>query len=105
MPPKTLRDEKLGKISLRIVQRDNGSLAGRHQRPGQSGKIIDGEPGETQEELWQRLRSAALREDPKFLGYNGAIARFKVPSFPMDSMIPEILEAGTRLQDRAPGNS
>ena len=77
MPPKTLRDEKLGKTNLRIVQRDNGTLAGRFQRSGESGRTIDGEPGETQEELWQRLRSAALREDPLFFGYAGAVARFK----------------------------
>lgn len=77
MPPKTLRDEKLGKISLRMVQRDNGSLAGRYQRSGESGRTIDGEPGETQEELWRRLRSAALREDPSFFGYHGAVDRFK----------------------------
>ena len=77
MPSKTLREEKLGKIDLRLVQRDNGSLAGRYQRQGQSGRTIDGESGETQEELWQRLRSVALREDPSFFGYEGAVARFR----------------------------
>ncbi len=99
MPPKTLRDERLGKISLRMVQRDNGSLAGRYQRPGQSGTIIDGEPGETQEELWQRLRSAALREDPSFFGYDGAIARFRA-IFPAGFDDPKYLkqERGYKIE-------
>ena len=76
MPPKTLKEERLGKIGLRLVRRENGALAGRCQRPGQAGAIIDGEPDETQEELWQRLVNAALKEDPSFFGYDGAIARF-----------------------------
>ena len=78
MPPKTLKEERLGKIGLRLVRRENGALAGRYQRPGQAGAIIDGEPDETQEELWQRLVNAALKEDPSFFGYDGAIARFLV---------------------------
>ena len=55
----------------------NGSLAGFYRRPGQTGKTIDGEPDETQEELWQRLRSLALKDDPSFFGYDGAVARFQ----------------------------
>ena len=91
MPPKTLKEEKLGKIGLRIVRRDNGALAGRYQRPGQDGEIIDGEPDETPEQLWQRLVNTALEQDPSFFGYDGAIARFRA-IFPDGIEDPRYLE-------------
>ena len=109
MPPKTLKEEKLGKIGLRIVQRENGSFAGRYQRQGQPGEIIDGGPDETQEELWQRLVNEALKEDPSFFGYEGAIARF-LDIFPDGFETPRYLEqerdykrkARELLNERAP---
>ena len=100
MPPKTLREETLGKIRLRLVRRENGALAGLYLRPGQKGKTIDGRPDESHDELWQRIVNAAYREDPSFLGYDGAIARFR-SFFPGGFEDPEYLEKERKDKDRA----
>lgn len=76
MPAKTLRDKKLGGITLRLVQLANGTLAGRYSYEDGAGTNIFAEPNETQTELWARLRSAALKADPSFVGFRGAILRF-----------------------------
>ena len=77
MPTKTLKDERLGGISLRLVRRADGTLAGRYARENGDSDIIDAAPGETQDELWQRLRASALQGDPSFVGFDGAISRFR----------------------------
>lgn len=76
MPPRTLRDERLGNIRLQLVRRPNGTLAGRYSRYQGDSVILDGDPDETQAELWERLRVNALRGDPSFVGFDGAISRF-----------------------------
>ena len=76
MPAKTLKDERLGGIRLQLVQRANGTLAGRYSHKDGASDIISGQPNETQKELWDRLRTAALKADPSFVGFDGAISRF-----------------------------
>ncbi|MYD94149.1 MAG: hypothetical protein F4Y02_10745 [Chloroflexi bacterium] len=77
MASKTLRDERLGGIGLRLVRRPDGTLAGRYSRADDESAIIVQEPDETQDELWQRLKAAALRGDPSFFGFDGAVSRFR----------------------------
>ena len=77
MASKTLRNERLGAIRLRLVRRADGILAGRYSRGRDDSDIIVGEPDETQDELWQRLRAAALQGDPAFAGFDGAMSRFR----------------------------
>ena len=76
MPPRTLKQARLGKIGLRVVQLEDGGLVGRYKRPDRPGKNVPGDLGETVEELWERVINVALREDPSYCGYDGAITRF-----------------------------
>ena len=75
MPTKTLKDDRLGGIRLRLVRRADATLAGRYARENGDSDIINAAPGETQDELWQRLRASALQGDPSFVGFDGAISR------------------------------
>ena len=75
MPPKTLKVESLGQTRLRLVRYEDGRLGGRYDRLS-GGDVLYGDPGETEHEFWRRLTVTALRDDPSFFGYDGAIARF-----------------------------
>ena len=75
MPPKTLKEESLGQTRLRLVRYEDGRLGGRYDRRS-GGDVLYGDPGETEDEFWRRLTVTALRDDPSFFGYDGAIARF-----------------------------
>ena len=77
----TLKDEELGRIRLQLVRRADATLAGRYSRPGSKGTIVDADPDETANEFWERLSALALKADPSFFGYDGAIKRFS-PSLP-----------------------
>ncbi|MDE0064894.1 MAG: hypothetical protein OXU72_19165 [Gammaproteobacteria bacterium] len=76
MPSTTLKEEHLGRIRLQLVRRTDGSLGGRYSRPGDKGTVIDADPDETEDEFWIRLSATALKADPSFFGYDGAIERF-----------------------------
>ena len=65
MPQKTLKEESLGQTRLRLVQLEDGKYGGRYDR--QSGSnVLYSDPGETEQEFWQRLTMTALRDDPSF---------------------------------------
>lgn len=69
---KTIREEKVGKTTLRLVQVDKG-YAGVVLLDGKSRTRIDG--GDP-EEVWQKLRAQAASSSPNYFGYSGAKNRF-----------------------------
>lgn len=66
--PQTIRNAKLGKIALRLVQ--NGDLFVALA----DGKIIC--QGRDQEEVWHQLYADVLKSRPNYFGYDGARSRF-----------------------------
>lgn len=73
------------------MRRAAGGLAGRYRRPDGHAETVDAEPGETEDDLWTRLRATALH-DPARFGYDGAIGRF-LDVFPEGFEDPAYLEA------------
>lgn len=65
---KTIREGKLGKRSLRLVEKD-GKFYGLTD-----GKICA--EGDDANHIWQRLHNEAGKSDPKYFGYAGARSRF-----------------------------
>lgn len=69
---KTIREAKVGKSTLRLVQTPKGY----------SGiVIVDGkrmalEEGDDADDVWRRIHDAAARSNPHFVGYDGARSRF-----------------------------
>ena len=100
MPSKTLKDEQLGRIRLQLVRRADGTLAGRYSRPGTKGTIVVAYPDETADEFWKRLSALALKADPSFFGYDGAVARFK-SQFPTGFNDPRYLNQERDYKVRA----
>ena len=76
MPARTLRSDTLGRIKLRLVERDDGRLAAAYWTPDGKRVLVDPHAGETVGRLWERLSTAALRSDTSFFGYDGAVSRF-----------------------------
>lgn len=76
MASKTIRQEMMGGITIRLVQQDNNQFAG--VVIGQDRKMVKiyAEPGETSDDVWERLRSEALKSHPSWVGYEGARNRF-----------------------------
>ena len=65
---RTIRQGKLGKYNLRLVQKDGhfyGLVDGK--------KCVDGADAE---DVWRRLRRDAGKTDPKYFGFAGARSRF-----------------------------
>lgn len=76
MASKTLREEVMGGMTVRLVIKDNKQFAGVVFGKDQRRSEIYGAPGETSDDVWERLRSEALRSQPGWVGYDGARARF-----------------------------
>lgn len=70
---KTLREQKLGKKILRIVDKGGETLGVVIA----NGKVSAPIPGANEDEIWEQLVEEAGRHDPNFFGYDGAIVRFK----------------------------
>ncbi len=100
MPSTILKDEPLGRIRLQLARRTDGTLAGRYSRPDSKGTIVDAHPDETIDEFWERLSALALRADPSFFGYDGAIRRFKA-QFPAGFDDPDYLDQERDYKVRA----
>ena len=81
MASKTLKEEMLGGVTVRLVEQDNKRFAGVVIDKDRKMVKIDGDPGESSDEVWERLISAAHRSHPSWVGYDGARARF-LESFP-----------------------
>ena len=90
MPSRTLRSDTVGRVRLRLAKRSDGTLAARYWRPDGITDVIEGDPGEHQDDLWARLRTAALR-DPAYFGFEGAIERF-LTLFPEGFQDPNFLQ-------------
>ena len=80
----------MGGITIRLVQQDNNQFAG--VVIGQDRKMVKiyAEPGETSDDVWERLRSEALKSHPSWVGYEGARNRF-IGFFPRVSRMRNIL--------------
>ena len=76
MASKTIRQEMMGGITIRLVQQDNKQFAGVVIGKDRNMINIYAEPGETRDDVWERLRSEALRSHPSWVGYEGALDRF-----------------------------
>lgn len=68
---KTIREEAVGKLLLRLVEH-NGSYAGVILG-GASAPRVD---GENADEVWAKLRAEVGKASPAYFGYDGARARF-----------------------------
>ncbi|OPH83132.1 hypothetical protein [Nitrobacter vulgaris] len=69
---KTIREAKVGKATVRLVQTPNGYsglvlLDGRRQAL---------EEGDDADDVWRRIHDAAAGLNPRFFGYDGAQSRF-----------------------------
>lgn len=100
MPGKTLREQRIGGIRLRLVQRENGGLAGRYWIDGGRNGTVFADSGETEQDFSRRLLETALKDDPSFLGYEGAIARF-IDRYPMGFEDAGFLEVERNYKVRA----
>jgi hypothetical protein len=69
---KTIRTAKLGKIELRLVEKDNRYFGVAN---GPDGYRVQVE-GDTADEAWQRLHDEAGKGSARYFGYDGARARF-----------------------------
>ena len=76
MASKTLRQEVMGGITVRLVVQDNKQFAGVVIGKDRKMVKIYGESGETSDDVWERLRSEAMRSHPSWVGYDGARERF-----------------------------
>ena len=76
MASKTIRQEMMGGITIRLVQQDNLQFAGVVIGKDRKMVKIYAEPGETGDDVWERLRSEALKSHPSWVGYEGARDRF-----------------------------
>lgn len=74
MPPKTIRQGKLAKIDLRLVDM-NGVLYGLAEE-GAERIQIQGEVGEDADRVWTRLHDEVAKRSVSYFGYDGAKARF-----------------------------
>lgn len=68
---KTIRTEQIGKITLRLVQTEDGYV----------GAVIGGAPlphvhGDDPEQVWKKLRAEVGKASPSYFGFDGARARF-----------------------------
>lgn len=72
---KTIRTGKLGKVELRLVEKD-GELHGVADEGGKRIVHVTGEDGETIDQIWMRLQDEVGRKSVNYFGYEGARARF-----------------------------
>jgi hypothetical protein len=75
MAAKTIRQGKLGKIELRLVEM-NGTLHGVAAEGPQRIVLIEGEPDEDADRVWMRLQDEVAKRSVNYFGYDGARARF-----------------------------
>ncbi|WP_315924100.1 hypothetical protein [Mesorhizobium sp. SP-1A] len=69
---KTVREAKVGKATLRLVQTPKG-YSGIVLLDGQRKAL---EEGDDADDVWRRIQDAAARSNPHFVGYDGARSRF-----------------------------
>ena len=76
MASKTIKQAVLGGATVRLVEQENKRFAG--VVIGKDRKMIKiyGDPGETSDDVWESLISAAHRSHPSWVSYDGARARF-----------------------------
>jgi hypothetical protein len=67
---KTIREEQIGKVTLRLLQTKEG-FAGIIVGAGR-----DAIRGENEEEVWNKLRAEVGKAHPDYFGYDGARTRF-----------------------------
>ena len=87
---KTVREAKLGKITLRVVEHD-GRFIGIVLGAAKATERIE---GDTLDDVWRRLHDEAGKGDAKYFGFDGARARFS-KLFP-DGFPSEAYLAGER---------
>lgn len=68
---KTIREEKVGAVTLRLLQSDDGYV----------GALIGGSPqphvrGDDPERVWAKLRAEVGKASPAYFGFDGARSRF-----------------------------
>ena len=71
MPPRSIRNEQVGKYTLRLVEQGSEF----------AGTILGGAPfepirGNDAEQVWAKLRAEVGKASPAYFGYDGARARF-----------------------------
>ena len=76
MVNKTIRSKRLGNTRIRLVKQSDQSFVGIVILEDRIVKKIHGSQGETEDEVWSRLKNAAQNSSPSFFGYDGARARF-----------------------------
>ncbi len=68
---KTLRTEQVGKLTLRLLQTDDGYLGAII-----GGKAVPHLHGHDPEQLWAKLRAEVGKASPHYFGFDGARTRF-----------------------------
>jgi hypothetical protein len=72
MPPKKVREEVVGKATMRLVRSGDEYVGIVIQEGRPSPPISGGDP----DEVWKRLRNEVGKASPEYFGYEGAKARF-----------------------------
>ncbi len=73
-----IEDEHWGEFTVRLVRRDNGRFDGIVYRKHED-KVarVTGDLDETEVDVRERLKKMALRQNPDWIGYDGAMAFFR----------------------------
>jgi len=69
---KTIRDTKVGKNTLRLVQTKAGYVGVIINERGEMQKFEGDEP----DDVWRRLHDEVGKANPRYFGFDGALARF-----------------------------
>ena len=73
-----IEDEQWGEFTVRLVGRNNGRFDGIIFRKGADEIArVNGDRDETSDEVSARLKQLALRRNPDWVGYEGAMAFFR----------------------------
>jgi hypothetical protein len=72
MTPVTIREERLGKVTLRLLKTKDGYAAIAFEGETRTGPIF----GDDADELWAQVRREVAKVSPNYFGFDGAKARF-----------------------------
>lgn len=70
---KTIRSAQIDKLTLRLVQKDGTYIGVIFAADGTQKTRIDGDDAD---DVWRRLHDEAGKANPKYFGFDGALARF-----------------------------
>lgn len=95
---KTIREEKRGGKTFRLVKKNTGAKYGGIVISG--GKITHRIDGDDDGQVWRDLLSAAGDNDPGYFGFDGAVNRFR-EFFPEEFLSDSYIDKERREKDAA----